>query len=158
MTPIFAYGPFEKWGIDAVGPLPRTNTGKVYILVAVDYMTRWAEAVSTRRITATEVGKFIFNSICCRFGTPLEIVSDQGPGFRAELTTDLLARLKVKYRHSSPYYPQCNGLVEKVNGILVRIISKQVKDKPKDWDKHCQWPCGLIAHLLKFLPNLPRFI
>ena len=74
MTPIFAYGPFEKWGIDAVGPLPRTNTGKVYILVAVDYMTRWAEAVSTRRITATEVGKFIFNSICCRFGTPLEIV------------------------------------------------------------------------------------
>ena len=49
---------------------------------------------------------------------------------------DLLARLKVKYMHSSPYYPQCNGLVEKVNGILVKIISKQVKDKPKDWDKH----------------------
>ena len=50
--------------------------------------------------------------------------------------TDLLARLKVKHRHSSPYYPQCNGLVEKVNGILVKIISKQVEDNPKNWDKH----------------------
>lgn len=75
MTPALAYGPFEKWGIDAIGPLPRTNTGKIYILVAVDYMTRWTEAVSTRRITAAEVGRFIFNSICCRFQTPLEIVS-----------------------------------------------------------------------------------
>ena len=90
MTPIFSYGPFEKWGIDAVGPLPRTNTGKVYILVAVDNMTRCAEAVSTQRITAAKVGKFIFNSICCRFGTPLEIVSDHGPRFGVELTTDLL--------------------------------------------------------------------
>ncbi|MCO5568364.1 hypothetical protein L7F22_022063 [Adiantum nelumboides] len=47
--PIFAYGPFEKWGIDAIGPLPRTSTGKQYILTATDYMTRWAEAASVAR-------------------------------------------------------------------------------------------------------------
>lgn len=113
-----------------------TSTGKVFIFVAVDYMTRWVEAVYMRRITTKEVGKFIFNFICCKFGTPLEIVSDHGLSLRAELTTNLLERLKIKYRHSRPYYPQCNGLVEKVNGILVKIISKQVQEKPKDWDKH----------------------
>ena len=135
-VPIVSYGPFEKWGIDAIGPLPRTSSGKEYIIVAVDYMTRWAEAASTTRITAAEVGKFVFDYICSRFGTPLEILSDRGPGFRAELLNDLLARLKIKHIHSTPYYPQCNGLVEKVNGMICKIIAKQVADRPKDWDKH----------------------
>ena len=80
-SPITAFGPFEKWGIDAIGPLPRTQAGKEYIIMGVDYMTRWAEALPTKRITAKEVGKFIFECICCRFGTPLEILSDRGPGF-----------------------------------------------------------------------------
>ena len=117
-SPVFSYGPFEKWGIDAIGPLPRTSTGKVFIIVAIDYMTHWAKAVSTRRITAQEVGKFVFESICCRFGVPLEIVSYHGPGFRADILQELLTKLKVKHRFSSPYYPQCNGLVEKTNGIF----------------------------------------
>ncbi|MCO5593379.1 hypothetical protein L7F22_047391 [Adiantum nelumboides] len=69
--PIFAYGPFEKWGIDAIGPLPHTSTGKQYILIATDYMTRWAEAASVARITATNVSKFVLDYICSRFGTPL---------------------------------------------------------------------------------------
>ena len=80
-TPIQSFGPFDKWGIDAIGPLPRTQSGKEYIIVGVDYMTRWAEAAPTSRITASEVGKFIFEFICCRFGVPLEIISDRGPGF-----------------------------------------------------------------------------
>lgn len=135
-VPVVSYGPFEKWGIDAIGPLPCTTSGKEYIIVAVDYMTRWAEAASTTRITTIEVGKFVFDYICSRFGTPLEILSDRGPGFRGDLLNDLLARLKVKHIHSAPFYPQCNGLVGKVNGMVCKIIAKQVADRPKDWDKH----------------------
>ena len=86
--PITSFGPFEKWGIDAFGPLPRTAAGKEYIIVGVDYMTRWAEAVPTSRITAKDVAKFVFNNICCRFGTPLEIISDRGPGFRGDLVNE----------------------------------------------------------------------
>ena len=52
------------------------------------------------------------------------------------MLNDLLARLKIKHIHSTPYYPQCNGLVEKVNGMICKIIAKQVVDRPKDWDKH----------------------
>ncbi|MCO5546804.1 hypothetical protein L7F22_000240 [Adiantum nelumboides] len=134
--PIFAYGPFEKWGIDAIGPLPRTSTGKQYILTATDYMTRWAEAASVVRITAADVSKFVLDYICCRFDTPLEILSDRSPGFRADLLDALLENLSIKHVHSTPYYPQCNGLVEKTNGVLCKIITKHVRDRPQDWDKH----------------------
>ncbi|MCO5563594.1 hypothetical protein L7F22_017241 [Adiantum nelumboides] len=95
-------------GIDAMGPLPRTANGKLYILVAIDYMTR--------------------------FGTPLEIVSDNGPGFRRGLLTEVCEELKISHRHSTPYYPQSNGLVEKANGLIAGIIRKMVESKPKRRD------------------------
>ncbi|MCO5591893.1 hypothetical protein L7F22_045886 [Adiantum nelumboides] len=100
---VIANGPFEKWGIDAMGPLPRTANGKLHILVAIDYMTR--------------------------FGTPLEIVSDNGPGFRRVLLTEVCEVLKISHRHSTPYYPQSNGLVEKANGIIAGIIRKMVESR-----------------------------
>ena len=135
-NPIKVYGPFEKWGIDAIGPLPRTQSGKEYIIMGVDYMTRWAEAIPTNRITAKDVSQFIFDHICCRFGTPLEILCDRGPGFRADLVGELMQKLKIQHQHSTPYYPQCNGLVEKVNGIICKILTKQVHARRQDWDKH----------------------
>ncbi|MCO5611402.1 hypothetical protein L7F22_065655 [Adiantum nelumboides] len=92
--------------------------------MGVDYMTRWAEATTTSRITAVEVAKFIFEHICCRFGVPLEILSDRGPGFRGDLVGERMKKLKIKRRHSTPYYPQCNGLVEKVNGLKDKELKR----------------------------------
>ena len=151
-TPILSYGPFEKWGIDAIGPLPSAQSGKRYIIMGVDYMTRWAEAAATTRITAKEVAKFIFEHICCRFGTPLEIISDRGPGFRGDLVGELMEKLGISRRHSTPYYPQCNGLVEKVNGMICRIITKQVNNRPGDWDKHLS--SALWAYRTSFRTSL----
>ncbi|MCO5602294.1 hypothetical protein L7F22_056423 [Adiantum nelumboides] len=131
---VIANGPFEKWGIDAMGPLPRTANGKLYILVAIDYMTRWVEAQSVAKVNEKIVSKFVYTQICCRFGTPLEIVSDNGPGFRRGLLTEVCEELKISHRHSTPYYPQSNGLVEKANGIIAEIIRKMVESKPKRWD------------------------
>ncbi|MCO5566994.1 hypothetical protein L7F22_020677 [Adiantum nelumboides] len=131
---VIANGPFEKWGIDAMGPLPRTANGKLYILVAIDYMTRWVEAQSVAKVNEKIVSKFVYTHICCRFGTPLEIVSDNGPGFRRGLLTEVCEELKISHRHSTPYYPQSNGLVEKANGIIAGIIRKMVESKPKRWD------------------------
>ena len=101
-------------------------------------MTRWAEAIATTSVTAKEVAKFVYENICCCFGVPLEILLDKGPGFRGDLVGELMEKLGIARRHSTPYYPQCNGLVEKVNGIIVKMITKQVHNKPKDWDRHLQ--------------------
>ena len=92
-------------------------------------MTKWAEAVPTSRITAKDIAKFVFNNIYCRFGVPLEIISNRGLGFRGDLVKELMGKLGVKYRHSTPYYPQCNGLVEKINGMICKIIYKHVGNK-----------------------------
>ena len=107
---ILAYDVFEKWGIDAVGPLPITSRGKSYILTAVDYLSRWAEAKAVKQITAKDVAKFVYEDICCKFGMPLELLSDQGPGFRAELMDYLCDKMKIKHSFTTPYYPQCNGM------------------------------------------------
>ncbi|MCO5602829.1 hypothetical protein L7F22_056968 [Adiantum nelumboides] len=123
--PIFAYGSFEKWGTDAIGPLPHTFIGKQYILTTTHYMTKWAKAASVARITEAYVSNFVLHYICSRFGTPLEILSGT-----------LLENLSIKHVHSTLFYPQCNCLVEKTNGVLCKIISKHVRDRPQDWDKH----------------------
>ncbi|MCO5611830.1 hypothetical protein L7F22_066089 [Adiantum nelumboides] len=103
---IFAYGPFEKWGIDAIGPLSHTSIKKKYILIATNYMIGWAEAASVAPIIAAEVRKFMLHYICSRFRTPLEILSDRGPSFMADLLDALLESLSIKRVHSTPYYPQ----------------------------------------------------
>ncbi|MCO5610704.1 hypothetical protein L7F22_064945 [Adiantum nelumboides] len=99
-------------------------------------MTRWVEAASVACITAADVRKFVLDYICSTFGTPLEILFDRGPGFRADFLDALLENLSIKHVHSTPYYPEFNGLVEKTNGVLCKIITKHVRDRPQDWDKH----------------------
>ena len=120
--------------------------------MGVDYMTRWAEAAPTSRITAKDVAKFVFDNICCRFGTPLEIISDRGPGFRGDLVNELMIKLSIKHRHSTPYYPQCNGLVEKVNGMICKIITKHVGSKTQTWDRHLN--AALWAYRTSFKASL----
>ncbi|MCO5612086.1 hypothetical protein L7F22_066348 [Adiantum nelumboides] len=128
------------------------QSGKQYIIVRVDYMTRWGEAAATTRITTKDVAKFVFENICCRFGTPLEIIFDRGQGFRGDLVGELMEQLGISRQHSSPYYPQCNGLVKKVNGMICRIITKQANNRPKDWDRHLN--AALWAYRTSFKTTL----
>ena len=141
---MLAFNVFEKWGIDAIGPLPVTQRGKCYILIAMDYLSRWAEAKAVKQITSKEVAKFIYEDVCCRHGVPLELLSDRGPGFRGELVEYLCAKLKIDHRYTTPYYPQCNGLNERFNGELVRILSKMTEGHGKNWD--LELPCALWAY------------
>ncbi|MCO5551435.1 hypothetical protein L7F22_004938 [Adiantum nelumboides] len=133
--PVVANGPFEKWGIDAIGRLPRTADGKLYMLVAIDYMTKWVEAQSVSRVTERTESKFVYYHICCRFGAPQDIISDHGPGFREGFLTRVCEEMKVKHQHATPYYPQSNGAVEKANGIITRILRKMVESQEKHWDR-----------------------
>ncbi|MCO5567944.1 hypothetical protein L7F22_021640 [Adiantum nelumboides] len=129
-----AFDVFEKWGIDAIGPLPITSRGKSYILTTLDYLSRCAEAIAVEQITAKDVAKFVYDEICCKFGVPLELLLDKGPRFRAKLLDFLCAKMKIRHQHTTPYYPQCNGLNERFNGELVQILSKVIEHSGKNWD------------------------
>ena len=141
---ILAFDVFEKWGIDAVGPLPITSRGKSYIITVVDYLSRWVEARAVKHITAHDVAKFVYEDICCKFGVPLELLSDQGPGFRADLMDYLCTKMKIRHNYTTTYYPQCNGLNERFNGELVQILSKITEHRGKNWD--LELPSALWAY------------
>ncbi|MCO5614809.1 hypothetical protein L7F22_069093 [Adiantum nelumboides] len=126
------------------GLLPITSRGKSYILTAVDYLSRWAEAIAVKQITAKDVAKFVYDEICCKFGVPLELLSDKGPGFRAKLSDFLCTKMKIRHQHTTPYYPQCNGLNERFNGELVQILSKVIEHQGKNWD--LELPSALWAY------------
>jgi len=111
LIPILAQTPFEKWGIDFVGSIktPSIHGRKRYILVAIEYMTKWAEAQATRTDDAQMVAKFLYENIITRFGCPRELVSDRGTHFINSTIENLTNKYLIKHRKSIPYHPRANG-------------------------------------------------
>ena len=127
--------PFEKWGIDYVGEVhPHSSKDMAYIVVATEYLTKWAEAKAVKTNTAAHAAAFMYENIISRFGCPKILVSDRGTHFLNEMFQDLTARFKIDHRKTTPYHPQTNGQMERVNGTFVSILRKTVLDSKRDWD------------------------
>ena len=108
--------------------------GHKYIVLAIDYFSRWIEAESFATLKAKQMAKFIEKSLICRYGVPHHIVTDNGVQFQAE-TTELLQKYGIEHHKSSPYRPQANGAVEAANKNVKRILLKMIKTY-KDWSKY----------------------
>src|ERR1043165_479849 len=135
LIPIKIEGPFYRIGIDIKGPLPRTEQGNRYIIVAMDYFTKWPEAKPVKNIRAETVAKFIFEEIICRHGVPKEILSDRGTSFVNQVIDKLCENYQTKHRLTSPYRPQTNGMVERFNRTIGECIAKLVHNENKEWDQ-----------------------
>jgi transposase InsO family protein len=127
------------------------------LIVATDYLTKWAEAATIRKNTKEVVTNFVYNQIVYRYGRPLEIVTDRGSHFVNELVTALLQRLSVKHRQASLHYPQANGLVKKTNGILTRIIEKIILENRRTWDEHIREALWAYWTAYKLSRGIPLF-
>ena len=123
---------FDCWGIDFVGPLPSSFSNE-YILVAVDYVTKWVEAVAAPKADAKTVIKFLKRNIFCRFGTPRVLISDGGSHFCNAQLQKCLEHYGVRHKIASPYHPQTNGQAEVSNREIKRILEKTVASSRKDW-------------------------
>ena len=97
--------PFEKWALDFVGPISPMSCKKKYILVCIDYVTKWVEAKSLFRATEKSIVEFINEEIFTRFGVPREIVTDQGTQFTSTLMQELTTKYGIRHCKSSPYHP-----------------------------------------------------
>ena len=102
--------------------------GYIWILVATEYFTKWAEAVPLRKATGREVANFIKENIIIRFGVPHKIISDNGMPFVNSDVRKMLEFYQVKHHRSSPYYPQGNGQAETTNKTLIKIINKMSQE------------------------------
>ncbi len=119
---------FERWGIDIVGSLPITRERNRYIVIAMDYFSRWPEAKPLKVTNAETVATFIYEEIICRFGAPRILQSDRGTHFVNEVIRKLTKRFRVRHSLSSPYHPQSNGLVERFNKTLCEGIAKVAEE------------------------------
>ncbi|RVW35604.1 Gag-Pol polyprotein [Vitis vinifera] len=134
-------------GIDIIGKVsPKSSSGHEFILVAIDYFTKWVEAASYARLTSDRVASFIRSHIICRYGVPHELISDRGVHFQAEVDT-LLQKYDIRHHRSSTYRPQTNGAVEAANKNIKRILRKMVETS-RDWSE--KLPFALWAYRTSF--------
>jgi hypothetical protein len=87
--------PFEKWALDFVGPINPTSKRKRYILVCIDYVTKWEEAKALPYATEQSVVDFLFEDVFVHFGVPREIVTDQGAQFTSKLVQSMVQQYKI---------------------------------------------------------------
>ncbi|KFK23013.1 hypothetical protein AALP_AAs71159U000100 [Arabis alpina] len=123
---------FDCWGIDFMGPFP-SSYGNNYILVAVDYVSKWVEAIASPKNKAGVVVKLFKTIIFPRFGVPRVVISDGGTNFINKVFDRLLAKYGVHHRVASPYHPQTSGQVEVSNRQIKEILEKTVNSTRKDW-------------------------
>ncbi|CAM8890233.1 unnamed protein product [Rhodiola kirilowii] len=133
-VPILVNDVFDIWGIDFKGRFP-VSCGYAYILVAVDYVSKWVEAKATRCDDAKTVVDFLRTNIFCRYGVPKSIISDQGTHFCNRMMASTLKHYHVHHRTSTAYHPQTNGQAEISNREIKGILEKMVKPTRKDWSQ-----------------------
>ncbi|RVW72564.1 Pol polyprotein [Vitis vinifera] len=132
LNPILIVDLFDVWGIDFMGPFPM-SFGHSYILVGVDYVSKWVEAIPCRTNDHKVVLKFLKENIFSRFGVPKAIISDGGTHFCNKPFEALLAKYRVKHKVATPYHPQTSGQVELANREIKNILMKVVNTNRKDW-------------------------
>ena len=134
LTPILVCEVFDVWGIDFMGPFP-PSYGNIYILLAVDYVSKWVEAKATRTNDSRVVVEFLKTNIFSTFGTPRALISDRGTHFCNKVVETLLNKYSVTHRISTAYHPQTSGQAEVSNREIKSILEKTVSPNRKDWSK-----------------------
>ena len=135
LHPTLPISPLEKWGIDYIGPIaPMSSKRNQYIIIAVEYLTKWAEAKAIKVADAKQTAIFLYEKIISRFGCPQILVSDRGTHFLNKAIEEMTKLFQINHRKTTPYHLQKNGLTERVNQTLVRILRKTVTNSKRDWD------------------------
>ena len=131
LTNILEVELFEVLSIDFMGPFP-SSYGHNYILLAVDYMSKWVESIPTITCDAKVVLRFIKSNTFSRFGTPGVVIRDEGSHFYNKLFASLLAKYGVKHRVTLAYHSQSNGQAKVSNREIKKMLEKTVNVIRKD--------------------------
>jgi transposase InsO family protein len=114
-----------------MGPFP-TSFGYLYILVEVDYVSKWVEAAACKTNDHKVVVQFLKDTIFARFGMPRAIISDGGKHFCNRVFEQLMKKYCITHKVATPYHPQTSGQVEVSNREIKRILEKTVNPSRKD--------------------------
>ena len=136
--------PFVAWGMDVIGPIePKASNGHRFIMVAIDYFTKWVEAVTFKSVTKKVVVDFIHFNIICRFGIPKVIITDNATNLNSHLMQEVCYQFKIEHRNSTPYRPKANRAVVAANKNIKKILRKMVQSS-RQW--HEKFPFSLLGY------------
>lgn len=133
---------FEKWAVDLIGPVIKSKDGMRYIIICTEYLSKWVETRPIPNANGEHISKFLIEAIYLKFGAPRVLLSDLGRSFLSDVVEETLMVIGTRHMTSLPYTPRCNGLVEKVNQILIGMLSKYIDQNQKNW-----------STMVKFLTN-----
>uniref|UniRef100_A0A2N9HFP5 RNA-directed DNA polymerase n=1 Tax=Fagus sylvatica TaxID=28930 RepID=A0A2N9HFP5_FAGSY len=133
LTPMTAPWPFAQWGLDIMGPLPVGRRQLKFLVVGIDYFTKWVEAEPLATITEKNIRGFVWKAIICRFGIPRTFISDNGRQFDNSPFREFCEELGIHNHYSSPGHPQANGQVEVTNRSLLKMIKTRLEGAKGLW-------------------------
>ena len=116
--------PFKRIAMDIIGPLPRSRSGKKYVLVICDHATRYPETIPLHSTDASHIAEVLIG-VFLRVGIPSEILTDVGINFTSQLLKELYRMLHIQPIRTSPYHPQTDGLVERFDQTLKSMLHKK---------------------------------
>nr|KYP33730.1 Transposon Ty3-I Gag-Pol polyprotein [Cajanus cajan] len=125
--------PFALWGIDILGPFPLAKGQCKFLVVVVDYFTKWIEVELLATITAANVQKFVWKNIITQFGIPYAIISDNGLQFTDKKFNTFLENLGIRHRFTSVEHPQSNGQAEAANKVVLSELKKRLGSAKGSW-------------------------
>jgi transposase InsO family protein len=132
LNPILIVEIFYVWGIDFMR-LFLNSYGNLYILVAVDYVSKWVETIACKTNDHRIVVQFLRDTIFARFGTPRAIISDRGKHFCNRIFEQLMKKYFITHKVATPYHPQTSRQVEVSNREIKHISEKTMNPSRKDW-------------------------
>jgi hypothetical protein len=135
--------PFDMVAVDIL-ELSRTSSGNKYVVVFTDYLTKWVEAFPIRDMKAETIAKIFINEIISRHSAPSKLLSDQGKSFLNRLVQSICDYYKINKIKTTPYHPQCDGLVERFNKTLCKMLSAYSNSNQTNWDLYL--PLVLFAY------------
>jgi hypothetical protein len=139
MLPIIKTQPFEMIGIDFLGRFKLSESGNTYIIVATDYFTKWAIVKAIATATKEHAADFLIEEVICKHGAFKTLLSDRGVQFRSQLSQAIYDRLAIKHVTTTSFRPSTNGLCEKYNQTLAKMMTAYCNKSQDLWDKHLQW-------------------
>lgn len=136
LRPIRTTQVFQRVHVDIIGRTKASARGHRYIITAIDAFTRYGFAKSYEQVLAEDAIAFLRDEIVLVHGTPQYLVSDNGSHFTAGKFKEFTDSLRMQHRTVCEYNPQANGMDERFNGSLVKIIRNYIEMDQTDWDKH----------------------
>ena len=147
LNPIISPWPFAQWGLDIVNPFPWATGSQRFVLVAMDYFTKWAKIEALANIWDVDVKKLVWRNIVTRFGVPESLVSNNGLQFDSRAFHKFCGSLGITNPYSTPAYPISNGQAEATNKAIVNRLKRRLEGAKGRWAEELP---NVLGHTKQF--------